>query len=124
MLRATVPWLVRRDDVGARRLARLMSGPGRPPAADLVEWLAVVARACRTTGAPDPLPEARLLRWRDHRVGIAVGRHDVFFPVARVSAVCRTTLGREVLVVPDAGHLLVDEEPEVAARVVAGVLGS
>ena len=31
MLRATLPWLVRRNTLGARRLLDYMSGPGRAP---------------------------------------------------------------------------------------------
>ena len=54
MLRSTLPWLVRRNNAGARRLLAYMSGPAHPPADDLVEWMTLVARACRTTGAPGP----------------------------------------------------------------------
>lgn len=122
MLRATLPWLVRRNTVGARRLLDYMSGPGRAPADDLVEWMTIVARACRTTGAPGPLPDTDLVRWKGHNVRVAIGDHDVFFPIARLHKACRDTLGLEPLVVPGAGHLLVDEEPELSADVVAGLI--
>ena len=94
MLRSTLPWLVGRNSVGARRLLDFMSGPGRAPADDLVEWMTIVARACRTTGAPDPLPVSDLVRWKGHRVRVAVGDHDVFFPFDKLSEVCRARLDR------------------------------
>lgn len=121
MLRSTVPWLVRRDSVGARRLLDYMSYPGRAPAADLVEWMTIVARACRTTGAPGPLPDADLVRWQGHNVRVAVGDHDVFFPFAKLREACRAKLGQEPFVVPSTGHLLVDEAPELAAEMVAAL---
>jgi pimeloyl-ACP methyl ester carboxylesterase len=121
MLRATLPWLVRRNEDGARRLLDYMSGPGHVPSADLVEWMTIVARACRTTGAPNPLPDADVVRWVDRNVRIAVGDHDVFFPLSKLSDVCRAKLNLDPVVVPSAGHLLVDEEPELAVTVVAGV---
>jgi pimeloyl-ACP methyl ester carboxylesterase len=122
LLRATVPWLVRRDHVSSRRLLGYMSGPGRAPATDLVEWMTIVARACRTTGAPAPLPAGRLERWRDHEVRVAVGDRDPFFPPERLSEVCRAVLGRDPIVVPGAGHLLVDEQPDVAVDLMADLL--
>lgn len=121
MLRSTMPWLVRRGTADARRLLDYMSGPGRAPADDLVEWMTIVARACRTTGAPGPLPDSDLVRWKGHNVRVAVGDHDVFFPIAKLHEACRAKLGLEPLVVPNAGHLLVDEEPDLSADMVAGL---
>lgn len=121
MLRSTMPWLVRRDGVGARRLLDYMSGPGRTPATDLVDWMTLVARSCRTTGAPGPLPDAYLVRWRDHDVRVAIGEDDVFFPLDVMRESCRSKLGLDPCVVQGAGHLLVDEEPELATHLVTGV---
>ena len=121
MLRSTVPWLVRRKQVDARRLLDYMSGPGRAPPAHLVEWMTIVARACRTTGAPDPLPDTDLVRWKGHKVRVAVGDHDVFFPIAKLHDACRAKLSLEPFVVPGAGHLLVDEEPQLTVDMVAGL---
>lgn len=114
-----MPWLVRRDDVGTRQLLDYMSGPGHAPSADLVHWMTLVARACRTTGAPGSLPDVDLVRWKGHNVRVGVGDHDVFFPPAKLDAVCRAKLNRVPIVVRGSGHLLVDEEPELAAEVVA-----
>ena len=44
MLRSTLPWLVRRNNAGARRLLEYMSGPAHTPEDDLVEWMTLVAR--------------------------------------------------------------------------------
>lgn len=118
MMRATVPWLLRRDEAGAGRLLRYMSGPGHRPAPALVEWMAVVAQTCRTTGAPEPYPDDVVRAWRDRNVRVVVGAHDVFFPVDRLRAASRSRLGTELDVVPDAGHLLVDEEPGRVADLV------
>jgi len=119
MLRSTLPWLVRRNDVDSRRLLAYMSGPGRAPSADLVGWMTIVARACRTTGAPGPLPDVALLRWKGRNVRVAVGDHDVFFPIAKLHKACLAKLDLEPLVVASAGHLLVEEEPELTADLVA-----
>lgn len=122
MLRSTVPWLVRRNTADARRLLQYMSGPAHPPQDDLVEWMTLVARACRTTGAPRPLPEDTLTRWKGRDVRVAVGEHDVFFPISKLREPCRTMLGREPLVLAGAGHLLVDEEPDLVSELITGLL--
>ena len=121
MLWSTVPWLVRRTDSASRRLLDYMSGPGHVPAADLVEWMTVVARSARTSGAPGPLPDAELIRWSGHRVRVVVGDHDVFFHVDRLRQPCQTKLGVDPFVAGGAGHLLVDEQPELVADMVSGL---
>jgi pimeloyl-ACP methyl ester carboxylesterase len=118
MLRSTLPWLVRRNTAGARRLLQYMSGPGHSPSDETVEWMELVARACRTTGAPGPLPDATLTRWRGHKVRVAVGDHDVFFPVDELKEPSRTYLGVEPVVAAGAGHLLVEEEPGLVTDLV------
>jgi len=122
MLRSTLPWLLRRNTDGARRLLQYMSGPAHPPADDLVEWMTLVARTCRTTGAPGPLPDDTLDRWKGRPVRVAVGEHDVFFPVSKLREPCRSKLGQEPLVISGAGHLLVDEEPVLVSELVTRLL--
>jgi pimeloyl-ACP methyl ester carboxylesterase len=122
MLRSTLPWLVRRKSADARRVLEYMSGPAHTPQDDLVEWMTLVAQACRTTGAPGPLPEDKLTRWKGHDVRVAVGEHDVFFPVSKLRAPCRTKLGQDPLVVAGAGHLLVDEEPDLVSDLITSLL--
>ena len=93
-----------------------MSGPGHSPTPALVAWLALIARTCRTTGAPAAHPDGVVSRWRGRDLRVAVGSHDVFFPAHRLRTACLGALGTEPEVVAGAGHLLVEEEP---ARVTA-----
>jgi pimeloyl-ACP methyl ester carboxylesterase len=122
MLRATLPWLLRRNEAGARRLLAYMSGPGHPPRPELVEWLTVVARTCRTTGAPGPYPDGLVTAWQGRNARVVVGAHDVFFPVARLRDVSRDRLGTEPVVVGGAGHLLLEEEPQRVTDLVADLV--
>jgi pimeloyl-ACP methyl ester carboxylesterase len=67
VLRVAVPWALRPSPARTGALVRLMSGPGASPEPALVEWLTLVARDTRTTGAPGPLPRSLLSRWRAGR---------------------------------------------------------
>jgi hypothetical protein len=122
MLGVTVPWLLRRDDRDSERLLRFMSGPGHVPSSRLVEWMTLVARTCRTTGAPAPHAPALVAGWRGGNVRVAVGDHDVFFPVGRLREATRAGLGTDPTVVERAGHLLGDENPLCVKDLVAEVL--
>lgn len=122
MLRATVPWLVQRNSAGARRLLEYMSGPAHTPGDEMVGWMTLVARTCHTTGAPGPLPDDILRNWQSRLVLVAVGEHDAFFPISKLREPCRSKLGREPLVIPGAGHLVVDEEPILVAELITSAL--
>jgi pimeloyl-ACP methyl ester carboxylesterase len=122
MLGATLPWLLRRNDRGSRRLLQFMSGPGHAPSTELIEWMTLVARTCRTTGAPAPYPDALVTRWRGQNVRIIVGDSDVFFPVDRLRKASLGKLGTNPTVVEHAGHLLGDEEPVRISNLVAELL--
>ncbi|NUR05454.1 MAG: alpha/beta hydrolase [Nocardioidaceae bacterium] len=119
MLRATLAWLLRPAHGGSQRLVDLMTGPGATTDPHLVEWLTLVVEACRTTGAPGPLPRTVTARWaRTPRV-VMVGEHDCFFAPGRTEVAAGTRLGVLTTVTPGAGHLLPDERPGlVAERVV------
>jgi pimeloyl-ACP methyl ester carboxylesterase len=118
MVSASLQWLVRHNEEGSRRLLAYMSGPGHTPSEDLVEWLTLVARSSRTTGAPGPLPDETLAAWQNTEVTVAVGEDDRFIPLGRLAAASRRGLGVLPGVVPGAGHLLVEEEPKLVADVV------
>lgn len=120
MLRATLPWLLRRDAIGARPLLRLMSGPGHEPGPKLIEWMALVARTCRTTGAPGRHAEEVLASWRGREVTVVVGDNDAFFPLRKLREACLAAIDVEPVVVKDAGHLLLEEEPDHVAALLAG----
>lgn len=122
MLAATAPWLLRRNDRGSRRLLQLMSGLTHAPSTQLVEWMTLVARTCRTTGAPAPYPDTVVTRWNGRDVRIVVGASDVFFPVDRLRKASLGKLGVDVTVVEHAGHLLGDEEPVRISNLVAELL--
>jgi pimeloyl-ACP methyl ester carboxylesterase len=83
--------------------------------------MTLVAQTCRTTGAPGSLPDDVLARWHGRPVRVAVGEHDVFFPIDRLRGPSLARLGVEPTVVPRAGHLVVDEEPAVVADLVASL---
>ena len=122
MLRATLPWLLRRDEPGSRRLLQFMSGPGHVPSTQLVEWMTLVARTSRSTGAPAPYPDTLVANWRGHNIRVTVGDQDAFFPSGRLRDVCRAKLGTDPTVVEHAGHLLADEEPTRITNLVAELL--
>lgn len=122
MLRATLPWLLQRNEAGARRLLQYMSGPGHSPPPRLVEWMTLVARTCRTTGAPNPYPDAVVSNWQGRNVLVIVGDHDVFFPLDRLGEVCRYRLGTDPVVVERAGHLLLDEEAGRVTNLIADLV--
>lgn len=122
VLAATLPWLARPNLTRSMRLVRLLSGRQRTPAAaSAAEWLTLVARSTRTTGAPGPLPPGDLTRWRGRTTSVLVGAEDVFFPPARLRPAAAELLGVEPVVVPGAGHLLADERPTVVLEAVAGI---
>ena len=120
IIRATVPWLVRRDDAGSRRLVDFMTGPDLPfPDAVLVAWTTLVARHTRTSRAPGRAADAVLHRWRGRSVQVLVGDRDCFFDAAATTGAAADDLGAPTVLVPGGGHLLVDQVPDVVARVVA-----
>ncbi|MGZ5400012.1 MAG: alpha/beta fold hydrolase, partial [Nocardioides sp.] len=63
-----------------------------------------------------------LVRWKGRDVRVAIGEHDVFFPVSKLREACRTKLGLEPLVIPGAGHLLLDEEPVLVSDLITSLL--
>lgn len=114
----SIAWLVRPSTRRSRRLVDLMAGRtgGSDGLEPVTDWMTLVARRTRTTGAPGPLPAGVLDRWRGRRVRVLVGGHDVFFPPARIAGPAREHLGAAVEVVDAAGHLLVDQEPALVAQ--------
>ena len=112
-LRTAVPWVVRPTRERSRALLQLMSAPGFQPAPELVDWMFLVSRRCRTTGAPGPLPRQVTDRWRASAVTVTTGERDRFLPAHRLGAAARERLGCGLAVVPDAGHLSLEEQPFV-----------
>ncbi|MFI1013130.1 alpha/beta fold hydrolase [Streptomyces sp. NPDC020965] len=111
LLAASAAWFLRPTPASSARLLRAMSAPGRQPREELVEWMTLVARHSRSSGAPgraEPPPG------RCTRLAVT-GAHDVFLPPERLHRAVRDTLGTELRVVAGAGHLIVEEHPELLA---------
>ena len=114
LLARSTSWVTRPDERRSTRLVELMSGPEPVPSSDsVVEWMTLIARSTRTTGAPGPQPPDVLDRWRARDVRVLVGEHDTFFPPERLEDRVRSHLGVALEVVHGAGHLLVDQRPDV-----------
>ena len=122
VLRAALPWMLARNADASRRLLDLMAGPAATYPAELVGWMTLVATATRSTGAPGPLPDDLVARWRGGTVRVLVGEHDCFFPPARVEPAALRALAVTPTVVGGAGHLLPDQRPDVVAAAVHEVL--
>ncbi|EFL12790.1 predicted protein [Streptomyces sp. C] len=90
---------------------RAMFAPGHPPREELVNWMTLVARHARSSGAPG----AASLPVRSVPRRVVTGEHDVFLPPRRLGPAVRGTLGAELGVVPAAGRLVVEERPEYQA---------
>ncbi|MFD5393292.1 alpha/beta fold hydrolase [Streptomyces sp. NPDC127097] len=109
VLAASAAWFLRPAPTHSTRLLRAMLAPGRPPREELVHWMTLVARHSRSSGAPGAAtPPARSIR----RL-VVTGEHDAFLPPRRLSPAVRATLGTELGVIPEAGHLVVEERPDL-----------
>jgi pimeloyl-ACP methyl ester carboxylesterase len=102
---ASTLWLLRPTTANTRAMLRLFVGPGEEPPATEVEWMTMVARCCRTTLAPPPLPKELLARRAGQPCVVGVGEHDRFLPPRRLSPAVHRTLGGDVRVFPGMGHL-------------------
>jgi pimeloyl-ACP methyl ester carboxylesterase len=123
VLVSSVLWLIRPTPRSAGRLVQRMASEDGTDLDLIVEWMALVGRSTRTTGAPGPLPREVLVRWRGRPMRILVGAEDIFFPPPRLEGPARRFLGERVEVLQDAGHLLVDERPDAVATALTDALG-
>ncbi|MEE6264320.1 alpha/beta hydrolase [Streptomyces diastatochromogenes] len=108
VLAASAAWFLRPTPTRSTRLLRAMLAPGRPPRQELVNWMTLVARHSRSSGAPGTatLPARSIPRL------VLTGEHDVFLPPRRLGPAVHAALGAELGVISEAGHLLVEERPE------------
>ncbi|PCG84743.1 alpha/beta hydrolase [Streptomyces sp. WZ.A104] len=118
LVSATVPWLLRPSVPRAEELLRHMSAPGRAVPGHLSAWMDLVARCCRTSLAPAPLPPALLERSRAAPVLVATGRFDLLLPPRVLGPAAQRRLGVGLRVVEGSGHLLLDEAPVEVCGVV------
>ena len=111
LIATSTAWFVRPTDARSARLIERMQAPGHAAPPELAEWFTLVGRHTRSEGAPGPVGDDVLARWRDTRT-VATGEADTFFPPEKVTPVARRALATDPVVVPDAGHLLPHEHPE------------
>ena len=121
MLWRSIAWLQRPTPARSERLVDMMLGGSGAGFDTLTQWLTLVARSTRTTGAPDPLPAELLDRWHGQKVRALVGERDVFFTPAALTEPVRR-LGATLDVVPEAGHLLTDQRPDLVVTACSEVL--
>ena len=95
-----------------------MQAPGHPAPPELAEWFTLVGRHTRSDGAPGPVGDEVLARWRDTPRTVVTGEQDTFFPPAKLTPVARRALDTDPVVVPDAGHLLPHEHPQAVVDAV------
>jgi pimeloyl-ACP methyl ester carboxylesterase len=122
VLRATMPWLLRPTEPRSRALLRHLTAPGRSPDPALVEWMTLVARHTKPSGAPGPLPSAVTVRWRTVCRRAVSGEYDCFLPPHRVGPAVRDRLDMELTTLPRLGHLSVDDDPAGLAAVITTAL--
>ncbi|MCC9706656.1 alpha/beta hydrolase [Streptomyces sp. MNU76] len=121
---ATVPWLARPTLPRTARLLRRMTAFDERVPDELTEWMTLVARSCRSSLAPPPLPPGLLARRRSVPCVVATGRHDVFLPPQHIGPAAQRHLGARLHVMDDSGHLLLDESPDEVVALVARALAS
>ncbi|WP_329012112.1 alpha/beta fold hydrolase [Streptomyces sp. NBC_00690] len=117
LLAASTAWFLRPTPTSSARLLRAMSAPGRQPRNELVEWMTLVARHSRSSGAPGRAEPPSGQRCTQLAV---TGANDVFLPPHRLRRAVRDTLKTELQVAAGAGHLLVEEHPELVANLASG----
>jgi pimeloyl-ACP methyl ester carboxylesterase len=113
---ASTMWLLRPTPARSARLLRTMLAPGHQPRAELIEWMTLVAQHTRSSRDPGRThPKVAL-----SNSAVVSAEHDVFFPPHRLDSAVRAVLGVDLHVVPDAGHLVVEEHPATIASLARG----
>jgi pimeloyl-ACP methyl ester carboxylesterase len=122
LLRATAPWLIRPSADRTRTLLELFVPPGAAPPEREIEWMTLIARHCRTTLAPAPLPVPLLRQRAATPCAVSVGEHDIFLAPARLGPAVRQHLGIELRVREGMGHLTTDDRVDEIADLVTEVV--
>jgi pimeloyl-ACP methyl ester carboxylesterase len=118
ILGASLRWLRRKDEPASRELLARMSGHSVTPPDHLAGWMVLVARHVRSSLAPRPLPTATLATIRCP-VRVVTGTDDAFLPARKVGAAAGAIAGPTTATeVPNAGHLLPFERPDVVVDAV------
>jgi pimeloyl-ACP methyl ester carboxylesterase len=120
---ASAAWLLHPTRGRTRRMLRLFVAPGAEPPEVEVEWMALMARCCRTTLAPPPLPPALLARRAEWPCVVGVGEHDRFLSPRRLGPAVRRTMNLDVRVFSGVGHLTTATDLHDVVSLVAEVAG-
>jgi pimeloyl-ACP methyl ester carboxylesterase len=118
---ASAAWLLSPTIEHTRRMLRLFVAPGVEPPGTEVEWMALMARCCRTTLAPPPLPADLLARRADRPCVVGVGEHDRFLPPRRLAPAVRRSMSLDVRIFPGVGHLTTPDQLDQIVALVADV---
>lgn len=119
---ASALWLLRPTAEHTRRMLRLFVAPGEDPPEAEVEWMTLVARCCRTTLAPPPLPAELLARRAERPCVVGVGEHDRFLPPHRLVPAVRRIMDVDVRVFSGMGHLTAPADLDQVVSLVAAVI--
>ncbi|MFI7643072.1 alpha/beta fold hydrolase [Nonomuraea sp. NPDC049400] len=119
VMRATIPWMLGPTPARSTALLRHFFAPGNTPPPHLVEWYTLIARACRTSLAPPVLPRELLAQRANVPRLVVTGQHDVFLPPRRLRGPASRRLGADLTVIPGAGHLVTDEQPQSLAALLS-----
>ncbi len=105
----------------SQQLLELMSI--HPIDAAMIEWMRLVGKYVKSSLAPPALPQTELQKI-SQEVLIISGEKDVFLPAAKLIEKAKHALPKvSVKIVPDAGHLLPQEQPETVAGHMREFLG-
>ena len=116
-------WLVRPSTAYTRAMLRLFVAPGGEPPETEVQWMCLMAKHCRTTLAPAPLPAGLLAARAKQPCVVGVGEHDRFLPPRRLVPAVRRTMDEDVRVFPGMGHLTTPDHLDEVVALVAEVAG-
>lgn len=113
-MRTMLPWMVHPNEQTSGRVVAFLSGPATACEEHRAEaeWLALVARHCRTGATPHPLHAEHFRAWSRTPVTVATGSHDPFFSPARLHGPARRFLDAEVHTIEGTGHLSLHEQPD------------
>jgi pimeloyl-ACP methyl ester carboxylesterase len=120
---ASAMWLLCPSTATTRRMLRAFVAPGADAPDTDVEWMTLVARCCRTTLAPPPLPAALLAQRAEQPCVVGVGEYDRFLPPHRLAPAVRRTMNLELRVLAGVGHLIASADLHAVVSLVADAVG-
>jgi pimeloyl-ACP methyl ester carboxylesterase len=113
VLGASIAWMLKPTPAHSSALIRHLLAPGHHPEPALVEWYTLVARHSRSSLAPPIIPDRVLTGARAVPCIVATGSQDAFLPPRQLQRPTELRLNTRLRVIPDAGHLVTDEHPEL-----------